>query len=362
MSTRKAIKGLEERLKDGESIIVAEGYLFEFERRGYLQAGAFVPEIVLEHPQIVRQLYEEFVHAGSDIVLAFTASVVDLEYTVGLNDIFLQYYAHRQKLKLIGREDDLEKLNRKALKMAREVADETGTLMAASLSKTMAFIARDSEAIAETKKMFREQVQWAYEEGVDFMVGETLSDLEEAMYALEAIKEFGLPAVITLSSLGDTTRDNHPYTEALKKLEDAGADAVGLNCIRGPATMLPLMKEIRDVCKGPLCALPVVYRTSPDLPSMQSLTGVGPGGSNIRYFDLPAWQCSRTEIQEFAREARAIGIQYVGLCCGNASHYIREVAETLGRSPPASRYSPDMGARHDPTLLANQAETSLRKT
>ncbi|XP_013417875.1 betaine--homocysteine S-methyltransferase 1-like [Lingula anatina] len=344
MSTRKAIKGLEERLKDGESIIVAEGYLFEFERRGYLQAGAFVPEIVLEHPQIVRQLYEEFVHAGSDVVLAFT------------------YYAHRQKLKLIGREDDLEKLNRKALKMAREVADETGTLMAASLSKTMAFIARDSEAIAETKKMFREQVQWAYEEGVDFMVGETLSDLEEAMYALEAIKEFGLPAVITLSSLGDTTRDGHPYSEALKKLEDAGAAAVGLNCIRGPATMLPLMKEIRDVCKGPLCALPVVYRTSPDLPSMQSLTGVGPGGSNIRYFDLPAWQCSRTEIQEFAREARAIGIQYVGLCCGNASHYIREVAETLGRSPPASRYSPDMGARHDPTLLAKQAETSLRKT
>ena len=52
--------------------MVAEGYIFEFERRGYLQAGTFVPEVVLEHPDLVRQLYEEFVHAGSDVVLALT--------------------------------------------------------------------------------------------------------------------------------------------------------------------------------------------------------------------------------------------------------------------------------------------------
>ena len=52
--------------------MVAEGYVFEFERRGYLQAGAFVPEVVTEHPELVKQLHEEFVHAGSDVVLAFT--------------------------------------------------------------------------------------------------------------------------------------------------------------------------------------------------------------------------------------------------------------------------------------------------
>lgn len=48
------------------------GYLFEFERRGYLQAGPFVPEVVLEHPHLVTAMYEEFVHAGSDVVEAFT--------------------------------------------------------------------------------------------------------------------------------------------------------------------------------------------------------------------------------------------------------------------------------------------------
>jgi betaine-homocysteine S-methyltransferase len=54
-----------ERLEHG-SVICAEGYLFELERRGYLQAGGFVPEVVLENPDKVAELHREFVHAGSD--------------------------------------------------------------------------------------------------------------------------------------------------------------------------------------------------------------------------------------------------------------------------------------------------------
>ena len=94
-------KSLMQRLAAGP-VICAEGYLFEFERRGYLQAGAYVPEVVLEHPEMVEQLHREFVHAGSDVVEAFT------------------YYAHRQKLRIIGREKDLEPMNRAALKIAKK--------------------------------------------------------------------------------------------------------------------------------------------------------------------------------------------------------------------------------------------------
>src|SRR3546814_7064956 len=60
-------RSLLERLAQGP-VICAEGYLFELERRGYLQAGAFVPEVVLEHPEAVTRLHEDFVHAGSDVV------------------------------------------------------------------------------------------------------------------------------------------------------------------------------------------------------------------------------------------------------------------------------------------------------
>ena len=99
--------GLLDRLKIGP-VICAEGYLFEFERRGYLQAGAYVPEVVLEHPEEVTELHRTFVHAGSDVVEAFT------------------YYAHREKLRLIGRENDLEEINRTALELARNVARRVG--------------------------------------------------------------------------------------------------------------------------------------------------------------------------------------------------------------------------------------------
>src|SRR3954447_21527862 len=94
--------GLLERLEDGP-VICAEGYLFEFERRGYLQAGAFVPEIVLEEPGLVEVLSRECVRAGSDVVEACT------------------YYGHREKLRVIDKEPLLEPLNRAALEIATTV-------------------------------------------------------------------------------------------------------------------------------------------------------------------------------------------------------------------------------------------------
>src|SRR5437588_2463228 len=106
-SAKKSKKlGLLERLATAGPVICAEGYLFEFERRGYLQAGAYVPEVVLEQPDLVAELHREFVHAGSDVVEAFT------------------YYAHREKLRIIGKEHLLEQMNRQALEIARGVAAE----------------------------------------------------------------------------------------------------------------------------------------------------------------------------------------------------------------------------------------------
>ena len=68
------VVGLRERLKDGEHIICAEGYLIEFEKRCYAKSGAFAPEVVLECPGLVTALHEEMVHAGSDVVEAYTVS------------------------------------------------------------------------------------------------------------------------------------------------------------------------------------------------------------------------------------------------------------------------------------------------
>ncbi|XP_069101731.1 betaine--homocysteine S-methyltransferase 1-like isoform X1 [Argopecten irradians] len=321
--------GLLEKLRSGEDVVVAEGYLFEFERRGYLRAGSYVPEVVLEYPEKVKELHEEFVHAGSDVVLAFT------------------YYGHREKLRHIGRESDLEKLNVKALKIARQVADDTGTLMAGNICNTCMYEIDNPKAIEASRQMFKEQIEWAVAGGADFIVAETFNAMGEALLALQCIREYSqLPAVITLaSSLKGLTTEGLTSAEACRRLEEAGADVVGLNCTRGPATMIPLLREVRQQCKGPIAALPVVYRTTPTQPTMQSLTV--PGTDKYAFpVDLPAFTCGRTEVREFARECRKIGIQYIGLCCGNNPHYMREVAEKCGRKPPASKYSPNMAEHY----------------
>jgi methionine synthase I (cobalamin-dependent) len=71
----------------------------------------------------------------------------------------LQYYTHREKMRQIGREDDLEKINRIALKMAREVADDTNTLMAGGVSNTNIYVEGDKESERKIRAMFEEQVQ-----------------------------------------------------------------------------------------------------------------------------------------------------------------------------------------------------------
>ena len=325
-----ATAGLLERLEAGP-VICAEGYLFELERAGYVTAGPYVPEAVLEHPDAVIRLHRDFLRAGSDVMLAFT------------------YYAHREKLRLIGRADELERMNRTAIRLARVVAQEGGALVAGNVCNSNIFVDGDPESARTVRAMFDEQVGWAVDEGVDFIVAETIAQVGEALLALEAIKRAGLPAVINLAIFRDPhTREGLSPAEDARRLEDAGADVVGLNCVRGPASMLPLLGPIREAVSCHVSALPVAYRTSADEPSFLSLSDPGCGClPEGRPFPtaLDPFTCNRYEIAEFARDARALGVGYLGVCCGASPHHIRNMAEALGRRPPASAYSPDM-ARH----------------
>jgi betaine-homocysteine S-methyltransferase len=337
-------QGLRERLAAGP-VICAEGYLFEFERRGYLQAGAYVPEVVLEHPDLVGELHRTFVHAGSDVVEAFT------------------YYAHREKLRLIGKEHLLEEMNRQALAIAKEVARETGALFAGDICNTNVFVGDDASR-RTVRAMFEEQVGWAVEAGVDYIIGETFSWGEEALIALDVIKRAGKPAVITLSiHQQPEVREGWSPAETCARLEAAGADVVGMNCIRGPKTMLPQLKEIRARVTCDVAGLPVPYRTHDEQPSFQSLRDPAypnPPGGRPFPTALDPFTCTRYEIADFAQEAYEAGIRYLGVCCGAGPHHIRSMAEALGRTPPASRYTADM-SKHaflgtDPTLKQENRE------
>jgi betaine-homocysteine S-methyltransferase len=314
--------GLLERLRRGV-VLGAEGYVFELERRGYVQAGPYVPEVVLDHPDAVRELHREFLRSGAEVMVALT------------------YYAHRDKLRSIGRETELEPLNRQAVRLAREVAAEGGALVAGNISNTWVY---DDHNVDQTsgivREMYREQVRWAVEEGVDFVIAETLDYLGEALIALDVIKQSGLPVMITFSSVRDHTKDGYQFAAACQACAERGADVVGMNCSRGPATMLPIVREVRDAVGCYVAAQPVAYRTNVDQPTFQSLRE----SDRARAFPvvLDPFQATRFEMADFATEARHIGVDYIGTCCGAAPHHVRAMAEALGRTVPASRYSPDL--------------------
>jgi betaine-homocysteine S-methyltransferase len=234
--------GLVARLAAGP-VICAEGFLFELERRGYLAAGEFVPEVALDHPEALEALHRDYQRAGSDIVEAFT------------------YNGHREKMRVIGKESLLEPLNRAALRLARKVADDKpGNLMAGNISNTNIWHPKDRSAQAEVRSMFDEMVGWAVEEGAEMIIGETFYYAGEVFEALEAIKATGLPAVVTIAPMAENRMmDGIEIVDTCKELEARGADVVGMNCFRGPATMLPWLKEIRKAVSCHVAALPVPY-------------------------------------------------------------------------------------------------------
>jgi betaine-homocysteine S-methyltransferase len=312
--------GLVERLRDG-TVLGAEGYVFELERRGYIKAGPYVPEVVLDFPAAVAELHREFLRAGSDVMVALT------------------YYAHREKLRDVGREGDLEAMNRHAVRIAREVAREGGALVAGNICNTWAYDPDDESTRDTVRAMYAEQLGWAVDEGIDFVISETNDYLGEALIALEVIQDLGLPSMVTMATTQpEQTRDGFDYVEACRILADHGATVVGLNCDRGPAMMLPLVARIREAVDCAVAAQPVPYRTTPDSPTMESLRS--DGVQRAFPLALEPFGCTRFEMADFAVAARDLGVNYVGICCGAGPHHVRAMAEALGREVPAGKYSP----------------------
>src|SRR5262245_19963166 len=176
---------LQQRLSEGV-VLGAEGYVFELERRGYVKAGPFVPEVILDEPEALRQLHRDFLRAGADVMVALT------------------YYAHRDKLADVGRAEALEAMNRQAVRIGDEVAAEGGALVAGKICNTWSYDpAEPVTSGAVVRAQYEEQLRWAVDEGVDFVIAETNDYVGEALIGLEVCQELGLPAMVTFASVRD---------------------------------------------------------------------------------------------------------------------------------------------------------------
>ena len=306
-------KGILERLAEGP-VLGDGGYLLELEKRGYVQAGPFTPEVVVEHPDALAQLHREFLRAGAEVLQTMT------------------FYASDDKLATVGMAGKVDEINRNAVKVAREVASEGDALVAGDLSLTWAYDHRDPESADHVRALFDRQLQDMLDAGPpDFWVGETFSHLGEAMLFVERAKATGLPVMVTMSFEQPEPRsyEGDAPGECARQLAGAGADVVGVNCLNGPDQQLPIAIEMRQATSSYVASQPVAYRTTADRPDFTSTP-------NFPYALSPL-QLSRGEMASFARTANNAGLNVIGSCCGSVAEHVRSMARALGKLPEDER-------------------------
>lgn len=303
-------RGILEKLKEG--VVLGDGgYLLELEKRGWVRAGPFTPEVALTRPEALRELHAEFREAGAEVLQALT------------------FYASRDKLATVGLEDRLVDLNRAAVRIAREVAGDR-CLVAGNLSCTWMYEPDSPSARDRVRATFDEQLEVQVDEGVDFIIGETYSWLGEALLAVERAKKTGLPVMVTMSFEElDVTPEGRSAGEAARALADAGADIVGHNCLRSPEHTLPFVKQMREAVTGFVACQPAAYRTPAEKPYFTGLPEFP--------FEMDKLQLTRKEMAAYAIQARDMGVNYIGACCGAGASHIREMARALGKLAPDER-------------------------
>lgn len=303
-------KGILERLKQGP-VLGDGGYLLELEKRGWVRPGPFTPEVAIVYPPALRELHIEFREAGAEVLQALT------------------FYASRDKLATVGLEDRVEDINRSAVRIAKEVAGDD-CLVAGNISLTWMYEPNSPSSADRVRQTFDEQLRVQVEEGVDFIIGETFSWLGEALLAVESAKKTGLPVMVTICFENkNQTAEGKSAADAAKAIFDAGADIVGMNCLRPPQHILGPMEEMRNAVTGYLACQPVGYRTPKEKPDFTSLPEFP--------YELDPLQLSRREMGKFAKDAKDVGINYIGSCCGSVANHVREMAKALGKLPQDTR-------------------------
>ncbi|NXA74305.1 BHMT1 methyltransferase, partial [Thryothorus ludovicianus] len=309
-------QGILERLDAGEIVIGDGGFVFALEKRGYVKAGPWTPEATVEHPEAVRQLHREFLRAGSNVLQTFT------------------FYASEDKLENRGNyvaekisvsETVLMEIRNKLinLKFGREI---------------IKFVLTDKK---EVKAAFQKQLEVFMKKNVDFLIAEYFEHVEEAVWAVEVLKESGKPVAATMCIGPEGDMHGVSPGQCAVQLVKAGASIVGVNCHFDPETSVEtvrLMKEGLQAAKlkAHLMCQPLAFHT--------------PDCGKQGFIDLPEFPfglepriATRWEIQKYARKAYDLGIRFIGGCCGFEPYHIRAIAEELA---PERGFLPEASEKH----------------
>lgn len=261
-------------------------------RRG-MPKGVCTEAWALEHPDIVEELQNGFIEAGSEVVYAPTFS------------------CNRHQLKGFGLEGNIKDMNRDLVRISQGVA-RGRAYVAGDVAPTglvLESIGGDA-TIEQVFDIYKEQITYLAESGVDLLVIETMMSMDESTIALDAANEAApdLPVMVTMSVQADgTAYYGGTIYEAVEVFDAMGASAVGVNCCSGPDQLISMIRMIADSV-----SVPVIAKPNAGMPHISPL--------GMAEYDMDA--------ETFAGHMKALkeaGASVLGGCCGTTPEYIRDM-------------------------------------
>ncbi|MEG1584106.1 MAG: homocysteine S-methyltransferase family protein, partial [Anaerovorax sp.] len=296
-----------------KKILVADGAMGTMLQKEELVMGS-IPELLsFSHPQVIKDIYKQYFHAGSDFVCT---------NTFGANGIKLKDGPY-SVAEVVGQ----------GVKIAKEAAEEAFLLqskegVAASevfkkyVALDVAPLGRLLEPVGdmtfdEACDLFKEQIEAGAQAGADLILLETFTDIYEMKAAVIAAKETcGLPVFcsVTFQENGRMLMGTDPLT-MVNILQDLNIDALGVNCSLGPKQMIPIVSEILKYAR-----IPVLVQPNAGMPKVVN---------GVTTYDVTA-----VEYTEAMMEMVKMGVSVVGGCCGTTPDFIGMMTEELKRISP----------------------------
>ncbi len=323
------IHDFNQRLKD--AILIADGAMGSMLHEVVGPQRCF-DELNTTEPEAVFRVHQAYIEAGAQIIETNT------------------FGANRFKLAPLGLGDEVQRLNSRGVKIAREARESAAreVLIAGSIGPLGLGVQARHPDDKEILDVFYEQALALEERGVDFYILETFSYIEEVLLAVDAIRSFsGLPIVaqLTYSEEGTTHSDIRP-SDAAAQLKNKNVQVIGSNCTLGPQALLRILQELAAVDDIRISGMP-----NAGFPKREGDRIVYPK-SSPEYFAL------------FAREAAALGVRILGGCCGTTPAHIHAMAEAVKslRPPKSHPASPVVEAAQKPApVLQREPESRFWK-
>jgi homocysteine S-methyltransferase len=288
-------------------IIVADGAMGTMLYAKGIFINRCFDELNLSAPQLVKEIHQEYVKAGADVIETNT------------------FGGNRVRLAAFGFAEKLEAINESGVRLAREAAGEKAFVAGAIGPLGTQIEPLGPMSFAEARAIFREQAEALVRAGIDLMVLETFYELPELREAISAAREVAGPEMVIVAQVtvndDGALRDGASTETFTKSLDEWPVDVIGVNCSAGPKVVLETIEKMLSLTSKPLSAMP-----NAGLPATVE-------GRNI-------YLCSPEYMAQYSRRYLQAGVRVIGGCCGTTPEHIKTILGEVRSLQPLQQKRP----------------------